>query len=374
MGNSVATSIYEILLSKTEADVAVMGEGDITIVNLLQALETGGVSEVKGIAYKRNGKIYLNPPQLPIEDISQLPYIDFSLFDAEGYIENAKINANETDCPLSREEYRALPVNTARGCVGNCTFCYHNFRGYRYRYRSMESILGEIRELIDRYGLNYVYFGDELTLFSRKRAKDFADSILASGLKFYWSITCRADCFTQNSDVEIIKRLKQAGCTSVSFSLESSNPEILKHMNKHITVKDFQRTARLFYEAGITPSTSIVIGYPEETPETIADTFRVCAESRIYPSTGYLLPQPGSVMYDYAKEHGFIQDGEEFLLKMGDRQDLRLNMTTMTDEEMETAVREGLQMCNRSLGIGLDEEHLIKTTYYRKPKDRTGEN
>ena len=369
VGNSVATSIYEILLSKTEADVAVMGEGDITIVKLLEAIqEKRSLSTVFGISYKENREIYLNPPQPAIEDISTLPHIDFSLFDVEVYIQNAKEQINEGDVPISRGDLRALPVNTARGCVGNCTFCYHNFRGYKYRYRSMDSILGEIGSMIEKYHLNYILFGDELTLFSRKRAEEFADAILASGLKFYWTITCRADCFTKESDVEIMKRMKLAGCVGAGFSLESSNSEILKMMNKHITVEDFARTARLFWQAGITPTTSLVIGYPIETPETIRDTFRVCEECKIYPSAGYLLPQPGSKMYEYALKKDYIHDEETYLLAMGDRQDLRLNMTGMTDDELEQATLEGLSTCNTNLAIGLDKEHLIKTQYYRKAK------
>ncbi len=369
VGNSVATSIYQILLSRTEANIAVMGEGDITIVKLMEAIrEKQSLSTVLGIAYKENGKIYRNPSQPMIENISTLPHIDFSLFDIEIYIQNAKEQINKDDVPCPWEELRALPVNTARGCIGSCTFCYHNFRGYKYRYRSMDSVLGEVRSMIKKYGLNYIHFGDELTLFSRKRAEEFANAILASGLKFYWMATCRADCFTREDDVEIMKKMKQAGCVGAGFSLESSNPEILKMMNKHITVEDFARTARLFYQAGITPRTSLVIGYPMETVDTIRDTFQVCEDCKIYPSTGFLLPQPGSVMYDYAKEYGFIPDEEEFLLKMGDRQDLRINMTKMTDAEMENAVLEGLFKCNTDLSIGLDKEHLVKTQYYRTSK------
>lgn len=377
VGNSVATSIYKTLLSKTEADVAVMGEGDITIVKLLKAIEAHDktrqdscFASVLGIAYKDNGKIYLNPPQPAISDISMLPHIDFSLFDAEIYIQNAKEQISENSVPIPRGELRALPLNTARGCIGNCTFCYHNFRGYKYRYRSMDSILNEISSMIKLYHLNFIILGDELTLFSRKRAEEFADEILASGLHFYWEVTCRADCFTKESDIKIMNKMKEAGCVGAAFSLESSDPEILYMMNKHITVKDFQRTARLFWQAGITPRTSLVIGYPMETKETIRNTFQCCEDCKIYPSSGFLLPQPGSVMYDYAKEHGFITDEEEFLLKMGDRQDLRINMTQMTDEEMEQAVLDGLSKCNTDLAIGLDKEHLVRTQYYRKAKSR----
>ena len=372
VGNSVATSIYKILLTKTEADIAVMGEGDVTIVELLHALDgSGDVSEVKGIAWKnRMGEVVLNASQPAIRDISNLPHINFDLFDVEIYIENAKESLGEVEdiMNIPRDKLRSLPLNTARGCVGACTFCYHNFKGYRYRYRSMKSVLDEAGEMIRKYNLNYIEFGDELTLFSRNRAEEFANAILSSGLKFYWSITCRADCFAEDSDVEIMKKMKEAGCTSVAYSLESSNADILKMMNKHITVEQFARTTELFRRAGINTQTSLVIGYPIETVDTIKDTFKCCADNKIYPSAGFLLPQPGSVMYDYALEHGFIKDEEDYLLQMGDRQDLRLNMTTMTNEEMETATLEGLSWCNSQLAIGLDSEHLIKTQYYRKAK------
>ncbi len=368
VGNSVATSIYETLLMKTEADVAIMGEGDITIVDLLEKIaKKQPFSTVDGICYKENGNIFVNLPRAGIENISELPFIDFSIFDINIYIENSPEQTSES-IPIKRDSIRGLPINTARGCVANCTFCYHNFRGYKYRYRSVESIIAEIKDMIEKYDLNYIFLGDELTLFSRKRAEDFADAILASGLKFYWTATCRADCFTKDEDVEIMKKMKAAGCIGMGYSLESADEEILKAMNKHISVEQFAKTTELFYKAGITPETSLVLGYPQETVATIDKTFSVCAESRIYPSAGYLLPQPGSVMYDYAREHGFIGEEEEYLLKMGDRQDLRVNMTQMSDEEMEEAVLAGLRKCNEKLNIGLKEENLIKTQYYRAAK------
>lgn len=371
VGNSVATSIYETLLNNTDADIAVMGEGDETIVDLLSAIKAErDLSTVDGISYKRRGYgVVRNKPRKPIENISELPHLNFDLFDVEIYIDNAKEHLSEDSASIPRENLRSLPINTARGCIGACTFCYHNFKGYKYRYRSMESVLGEVREMQQKYNLNYIEFGDELTLFSRDRAIEFADAILDSGLKFFWEITCRADLFTREDDVEIMKKLKEAGCTCAGFSLESSDPHILKMMNKHITVEQFAMTTRLFYAAGITPKTSLVIGYPEETVETIKNTFKCCADNKIYPSAGFLLPQPGSVMYDYAIEHGFIKDEEEYLLSMGDRQDLRLNMTKMTDREMENATLDGLYLCNQELAVGLDREHLIKTQYYRKPKN-----
>lgn len=139
-------------------------------------------------------------------------------------------------------------------------------------------------------------------------------------------------------------------------------------MNKNISVEQFSRQTQLFHKAGIRTVTSLVFGFPQETPESIKKTFDCCIENKIYPSAGYLLPQPGSVIYDYARQNGFIGDEEEYLLKMGDRQDLRLNMTKMTDQEFKDLVLEGLKRCNDELQIGLPTEELIKTTYYRSSK------
>lgn len=370
VGNSVASSIYETLLTKTEADIAVMGEGDITNIELLTALSRNKpLDGIPGIVFRRNGAVIKNPLRPPIEDISSLPFIDFSLFDVDIYINNSPNQLNDA-VPLPKEMARSLPVNTARGCVARCTFCYHNFIGNKFRYRSAESVASEIEILLEKYSLNHINFWDELSLFSKQRAEAFADAILERKLKFFWGGICRADCFTSEADLPVLEKLREAGCVQLGYSLESSNPAILAAMNKNITVNQFAKTTELVYRAGMTPSTSLVIGYPQETVDTIYDTFKVCADNKIYPSAGYLLPQPGSVMYDYAMEKGFITNEEDYLLQMGDRQDLRINMTAMSDKEMENAVLNGLRMCKEKLNLELAEENLIKTQYYRAPSKK----
>lgn len=140
-------------------------------------------------------------------------------------------------------------------------------------------------------------------------------------------------------------------------------------MNKNITTEQFVRKTRQLQKAGICTYTSLVLGYPQETPETIKKTFDRCIENNIYPSAGYLLPQPGSKMYEYARTHGFIEDEETYLLAMGDRQDLRVNMTSISDEEFERHVAEGLRRCNEALGVELKDEELIKSQFYRFNKE-----
>jgi len=365
VGNSVATSIPDILLTKTESDIAIMGEGDVAIVELLHALTNRtSLHDIAGICFVEQGQVVRTPPRPVIKDISTLPYVDFSIFDIEYYIENSKLQVNDP-LPIPREQVRALPINTARGCIAKCTFCYHVFKEAPYRYRSAQVIVNEIRDMIERYQLNYIFFSDELTFFSKKQAFELVNEILASGLKFYWTGTCRAGLFDSEDDLYLIEQMKQAGCIGMAYSLESSNAEILKAMNKHITIEQFAKQTELIQKAGLPTWTSLVFGYPQETPETIQNTLNCCIDNRIYPSAGYLLPQPGSYMYEYALKNNFIVDEEKYLIQLGDRQDLRINLTTMTDDVFQENVMEGMKRCNEQLDVGLAEDKLIKTQYYR---------
>lgn len=375
VGNTVASSIPEILLSKTEVDVAVMGEGDITIVELLKTLETeGDLASVEGICFSDDKGVHANTPRAVIRNLDDLPTIDYDIFDVDIYIENMRLQLPES-FPIPREQVRGLAINTARGCIGKCTFCYHAFQHAPYRRRSIESILNEVAIITEKHRVNLVGLSDELSFYKKRQVRDFAQAILDSGLKFCWGCQCRAGLFDSEEDLEIIALMKEAGCIGASFSLESADEEILAAMNKHITVPVFSRQAQLFRKGGLPVHTSLVFGYPQETPETIRHTFDVCIENGIYPSSGYLLPQPGSGMYDYAKEQGFIDDEEAYLLSLGDRQDLLLNMTSMPDEELVAEVTAGAKRCNEALKLGLNDKELIKTGYYRGgKKTASGEN
>ncbi len=364
-GNTVASSIPEILLSNTDVDIAVMGEGDVTIVELMNALrEKRPLSSVAGICYRESGQFRRTPDRPTIKNLDELPIIDYSLFDTETYITNAydvQIASGQTPEVVERSMY----VNSARGCIGSCTFCYHAFQNKRYRTRSPQSILGEIAFLIDKYRINKVALSDELTFFSKRQTLAFAEAIIASGLKFTWGCQCRANLFDSEEDLEIIGRMKEAGCVSAFYSLETADPTILKAMNKNISVDQFKKQTQLFYQAGMPVNTSLVFGYPQETPESIALTFDVCIDAGIYPSIGFLLPQPGSGMYDYVLGKGMIPDEEAYLMTIGDRQDLYLNLTQMSTEQLYAEVFKGAKKANKALGRGLPEENLIKTGGYK---------
>lgn len=367
VGNSVATSIPKILMNNTKADIGVMREGDITIVELLNSIENNiSLNEVKGIFYKDNNKIIFTKERELIQNIDELSMIKYDLFDMNVYIEKCKYNVVEP-YPIPFDEIRVLPINTARGCPYNCTFCYHVFKGKKYRYRSVENIGNEINFLKKKYDINYVLFFDELTLHSKKRANDVSEYFLDNNINIFWGADCRSDLLGKN-DLDLALKLKESGCMFLGYSLESADDEILKAMNKHLTVDDFIIQTKILKKAGIVPSTSLVIGYPQETPKTLQKTYDCCYECEIYPSTGYLLPQPSTPMYEYALKNNKITDEEDYLLKIGDRQDFTVNLTNMKQKEIENIVKENLLKISKKLNLSLDEKNLIKTGHHIQKK------
>lgn len=369
IGNSTATSIPHILMENTLADIGVMDEGDITIVDLLRVIEQGRpINEVKGIYYMKDNQVVFTSPRGLIGDLDRLPQINYNLFDMQVYLDRCRYNISEP-YPMEFEKIKAFPINTARGCPFDCTFCYHVFKGKKFRYRSVKNIGNEILFLKNNYNINYIQFYDELSLFSKKRANEIAEYFLDNKTGVYWSANCRAGLFNDDEmDLKLAKKLHKAGCFCLGYSLESGDEKILLAMNKQMKVEDFKIQTQVLQKAGIIPTTSLVIGYPEETAETLQKTFDICYDSDIYPSAGYVLPQPGTPIYEDAVKTGKIKDEEEYILTMGDRQDFTINLTKMSQKKIEEIVMKNLSRISKKLKLNLNKENLIKTGHYRQAK------
>jgi anaerobic magnesium-protoporphyrin IX monomethyl ester cyclase len=118
-------------------------------------------------------------------------------------------------------------------------------------------------------------------------------------------------------------------------------------------------------EAGIIANTSIINGYPEETPATIRETLDACRRANVYPSPGFLLPMPSTGMWDHAIQHGHITDIDKYLTEITERQDFGINMTTMTNEELKRETFAALKELEQDLRVGLGEGSLMKTGGYQ---------
>ena len=127
-GNSVATSIPEILLEKTGVDIAVLGEGDLTVVELAEALAQGkNIDQIPGLAFKQDGDVRFTPERKLVKRLDDLGYPDWNLFDLARYAEYYEVNFNK----FFSQNTTSFPISTARGCPYNCSFCYHVFKTSR---------------------------------------------------------------------------------------------------------------------------------------------------------------------------------------------------------------------------------------------------
>ncbi len=359
-GNTVASSIPKHLLDNTEVDIAVMGEGDFTIVELLDCIKAkDNLQKVDGICFKENGVFVETAKRDGVPDLDTLPIVNWDLFNAKSYIAKAKDGVNEP-CPIPYEERRVMSLCASRGCAYSCSFCYHAFLGYKYRFRSPEHVLKELILMKEKYDVNYVNFWDEITFLKTDWCDGFLDLLLDADLGIYWNAGCRGD-FLNDSNAYLAEKMKKSGCIGLSYSLESANQEILKAMNKRLNLDQISRHKQIMDNAGLASWVSIVIGYPQETEETLHETFDYCEKNRIYPSAGYLLPLPCTRMYEHALANGFIKDEEQYLMDVGDRQDLHVNMSQMTSETMESIVHDRLMQINKKLNLGLSEDSLVKT-------------
>lgn len=369
IGNSVAGSIPKLFLENSSADIAILGEGEITCLELVRKIiKDEPWDKLEGLAYKKkNGQVVVNKNRRGLKKLDDFPMINWQAFETERYFKKSYAAAKA----INDQKVRVMPVVTARGCAFRCTFCHFVFWNDPYRYRSPENILAEIKRNIELYNCNYISFWDDLSFASLPQAERFADAILASGLQFNWSAAVRVDLFGNPKHdyqrrLEVARKFKLSGCQSLGFSLESANNEILVMMNKRIEGQYFLDQVDVLNKVGITSMISVVFGYPIETPDTIAETFNMCLDARIYPSIGYLLPLPATGMYDYAIKNGFITDQNKYLDSITERQDLCLNMTQMGDEEVKNLIAEGAGNLNEKLNIGLNSGTLLKTGGYNK--------
>jgi radical SAM superfamily enzyme YgiQ (UPF0313 family) len=363
-GNSVSAAVPALSLNRTEVDICVMGEGDFTMVELLDALQRKeDISKVEGIAYLQGGKILFTHKREFNKDLDIYGFPDWEIFDLPKYEGYASVNVNQ----FGSDKVLSYPLTTCRGCPHSCTFCYITVRDEKIRYRrySEKAVMEEVRRLHVKHKADYISFWDDFSFPTQKSVRERIESFNNLDFKIRWDAPIRTGLF-KKGDEAILRELKDSGCDNLSFSLENADEAILKAINKKISVSDFIEQCHTLRDAGITPLTSVIFGYPQETMESIKKTIDVCAEAGVFPSVGYLLPLPGTQIYEWAKDSGKITDDYDFLMRIGDRQDFHINLTNLPDDVLTGEVTERLQELARQQGLEL--KSVFKTGVYKKPE------
>lgn len=281
LGGGLASAAPEVVLRKTDVDIAVIGEGDKSALELFQAIKNRKALEnVSGICFKKDGKTFRTEQRKPIDDISLLPFPSWDLFPLEHYFDNAVMSMPK----------RRISIITSRGCPYHCTFCFHGIFGRRYRARTAENVFQEIKLLYQKYGINGFVFEDDTFILDKERLYRLCDLILENRLKVYWTCNARVNLV----DEKLIGKLKRAGCVAISYGIESGNQGQLDKIKKGITVEQAYRVIEMTKRGGIMTHGFFMIGIPGETINTINDSIKFCKKAGLLAEFTILTPIPGS--------------------------------------------------------------------------------
>lgn len=334
LGGHLSAPEPEYFLRKTQADAVVIGEGEITVVKLLDALEhKKPLHSVKGIAFLDNGKCIQTQRQDLIEDIDNIPFPAWDLFPIDHYalLRMPHIKNNE----------RCMPVLSGRGCTFKCNFCYRMDQGFRGR--SAENIVEEIKILKKDYAISYIAFSDELLMSSAQRTLELCESFIKHKLDIRWDCNGRLNY----ARPDVLKAMKAAGCVFINYGIESMDEQALRNMNKALTVKQITSGIENTLAAGISPGYNIIFGNIGENAESLRLGVEFLlkyddhAQMRtIRPVT----PYPGSPLYYYAIERGLLRDCEDFYEHKHLNSDLlSVNFTDLSDDEVHQLLYEANQ-------------------------------
>ncbi len=270
-------------------DIVVRGEAERNLPLLLESIKKGiSLKRVPNLAYRENGRTIFTVRKAPFPNLNELPFPTRDIFCLECYFERQKRFFGE----------RSLGVITSRGCPHRCVFCDKSISGCRFRTRSAEDVVAELKLVTEKYSLDKVFFQDAAFTVSEIRVLKICRRINDIGLDIVWSALARVDEVNR----EMLLRMKQAGCTDLNFGVESGSNRILEYLKKGFDTSQIIRAFDLCHEIGIFPGASFIVGIPGEKEEDIEATIRLIKRIRphfLEPS--YLMPFPHTPLYHQTK-------------------------------------------------------------------------
>jgi len=324
-GGVHASFMYSEMFASTEAlDYVVIGEGERTLVDLMNCISNGGAPDgVRGIAYRQGTEILRTPGRDFIHDLDELPQA-WDLLDWEDYT------------------YFILPgsrlgaIDTSRGCEGECTFCsQQKFWNRSWRARSPEALVKEMRLLRDRHGVNVILLTDDYPTPDRERWERFLDLIIEQDLGMHILMETRAEDIIRDRD--ILHKYRKAGIIHIYVGIEATKQQTLDLIKKDLSIDESREALRLCREHHIITETSMILGFPDDTPEDIDRTIELAREYN--PDFAHFLaiaPWPYSDIYPELEPYIEERDYRKYNLV-----DPVLKPKAMSREDVDRAIVEG---------------------------------
>lgn len=291
VGGAHVTAVPEETLKRFPSfDIAVLGEGEVTLPEIL---EHRNIEDVKGLVIRKGGGIAFTGRREFINDLDSLPFPAWDMLPPL-----VKFYQPAAD---SLNRFPSSSLVTSRGCPGRCVFCDRNIFGNHCRAFSAGYVVGMFEELSYRFGIRDIFIHDDNFLVFTKRTREICELILKKNIDMSWS--CMGRCDTV--DISLFPLMKKAGCWQINYGLESGSQKILDILNKRTTVEEMRNTVIATRRAGIKVKGLFMIGSFGETEQTIKETLNFI---RSLPLNDFHMtcftPLPGTEAAEKASEFG----------------------------------------------------------------------
>jgi magnesium-protoporphyrin IX monomethyl ester (oxidative) cyclase len=301
-GGAHPTAMPEFVLLDKNVDYVVLGEGEDTIVELIEYIRNWrNVSTLDGIGYKENMQIKIIPKTKYIEDLDSLPFPARHLLNMEKYY---GLKASHG----TRTKERFSPIVTSRGCPARCTFCSASkVWGKKFRSRSPENVVAEIKHLIDDYRIQEIMFEDDNFTLDAKRADRIFDLMIKHKLDVVWDTPNGIAAWTLTE--RLIDKMKASGCIKLNFPVETGSQYVMDNIiRKPLKLNRVKQLIKYAQNIGLDVGLFFVMGMPGETEQQIWDSFRFAKEMDIYfPHISIATPYPGSELYNICREREYLE-------------------------------------------------------------------
>ncbi len=295
LGGPHISAFEEKVLEQVDADVAVMGEGELSLEEVIKAhLDGGDFSTIPGLIWRnKDGAVIRNPGQMPlIDDLDILPMPAYDLIDLTKYWRLQSMP------PVARRRYVSLV--SSRGCPYQCMWC-HKIFGKRFRGHSAERIVDEIEYFTKRYGIDDVEFLDDIFNMDRQRVVDVAEEVHRREIKLRLALpnAVRTDILTE----DVVDALKSMNLYWCSFALETGSPRLQEYTGKRLNIPKFLAGVELCAKKGIFTNGFAMLGFPSESQQEMQLTIDTMANSRLHTASFFTVtPFPNTKLYQVVKE------------------------------------------------------------------------
>jgi radical SAM superfamily enzyme YgiQ (UPF0313 family) len=367
-GGEHITALPEYSLDNCPAlDCCVLGEGEQTMVDLVEAVSAGiDVREVNGLCLRADGGHLHTQSRRRLRELGTIPRPAWDLVPIAAYLDGEVM----TGVNLGR----SMPMLASRGCPYRCTFCSNPVMwGTLWRVRDPREVFDEMCDYMDDYGATNFDFYDLTAIVRRDWIVEFCKLIIASGRTFTWQLP--SGTRSEAIDAEVTRLLYRSGCRYVNYAPESGSEEILERIKKRISKPKMLESMRWAVRNGINVKANFILGFPGERLHHVWDTYKFIMSMSLIGlqdvSVFPFSPYPGSELFEFVRKRGDVVLNEEYFLSLSQYTDPRYtksyceNLSPLT-LRLLCLIAMALFYAVSFLGRPSRFVHLVRNVFFKK--------